>query len=261
MNKKILLGSFLLISVLALNCTSEKEPVPSDCENPPSINLVSSTEANCNQSNGSITVAGTGGEGDLTYQITGGTFQSSPLFDNLVAGNYTITVKDANNCTAELQATVLNSDGINIQLTTVDTNCDTSQGSITVAASGAQGAVEYKLDNGAFQSSNQFTNLAQGNYTITARDASGCETEQQASIKTDVRFSDVQLIVQNNCAVSGCHDGSISPDMRTTGGIQASANRIKIRTSAKTMPPSGRSISDAQIAAIACWVDDGASSN
>lgn len=252
---------FLLLVVVIIACTSEKEPAPSNCTDPPDINLVSTTDAGCNLSNGIITVAGTGGSGNLFYSINGGDIQSSPIFTDLPAGVYTVEVSDENNCTTSIQATIVNEDGLNIELAVIGTICGENQGSINVTASGAQGAVEYKLNNGAFQSSNNFPDLAQGGYTLIARDASGCEIEQEVDITTGVTFGAVNLIVQNDCAVSGCHNGSQSPDLRTSASIIANANRIKIRTANGSMPAGGRSLSDEEIATIACWVDDGAKGN
>jgi hypothetical protein len=46
---------------------------------------------------GSIVVGGSGRE-PLSYSIDGENFQTSSLFDALSPGNYTLTVRDANNC-------------------------------------------------------------------------------------------------------------------------------------------------------------------
>ena len=48
--------------------------------------------------NGAISVTATGSTG-FTYSINGTTFQSTGTFNNLAAGSYTVTAKDANGCT------------------------------------------------------------------------------------------------------------------------------------------------------------------
>ncbi len=73
--------------------------------------------------------------------------------------------------------------------------------------------------------------------------------------------ADIKSIIDSNCATSGCHNGSASiPDFTTYDGVFGSRNSVKSRTSARTMPPasSGKSLTDAQIQMIACWVDSGA---
>lgn len=72
--------------------------------------LVADTE--CGSDNGSITVNATGGTGALTYSKDGTTFQAGNVFNNLRAGDYTITVKDAGNCTTTVSETVANGTGI-----------------------------------------------------------------------------------------------------------------------------------------------------
>ena len=55
--------------------------------------------------NGTITVTAAGSTG-LTYSINGTTFQASNVFSSVAAGNYTVTVKDANGCTQTATTTV-----------------------------------------------------------------------------------------------------------------------------------------------------------
>lgn len=47
-------------------------------------------------------------------------------------------------------------------------------GSITVNATGGVAPLQYSINGGAYQSSNTFSNLQSGTYTITARDGSSC---------------------------------------------------------------------------------------
>jgi hypothetical protein len=70
--------------------------------NPPAITS-SGTSVNASSggaSDGSITVTASGGTGTLEYNINGGTFQSSNVFNGLGAGSYTVIVRDDNGCTS-----------------------------------------------------------------------------------------------------------------------------------------------------------------
>ncbi len=78
-------------------------------------------------------------------------------------------------------------------------------------------------------------------------------------------FSNTILpIIHGNCAVTGCHvNGQQLPTLETYAQISSNAEKIKMRTSNGTMPPSisGTNLSQEQIDAIACWVDAGAPDN
>lgn len=55
--------------------------------------------------NGSITVTASGSTG-LTYSIDGTNFQAGNVFNNVAAGNYTVTVKNATSCSQTATVTV-----------------------------------------------------------------------------------------------------------------------------------------------------------
>ena len=134
-------------------------------------------------SNGSITVNATGGTPAYMYKIGNGAFQTGNVFTNLAAGTYVIVVKDANGCEKSVQATVQQPAGLNVTATAVDATCNgIADGKIGVSATGGTPAYMYQLNNGAFQSSNQFNNLGAGTYTVTAKDANGCTATTTATI-------------------------------------------------------------------------------
>ncbi len=138
-----------------------------------------------NQSNGSITATATGGTG-FTYSIGGGPFQASGIFSNLAAGIYTIAAKSATGCLGTTQVTIGTNDpcaGVTVAVTAtpVQPGLNQSNGSITASATGGTG-FSYSLNNGAFQTSGTFANLAAGTYTITAKNSNGCTGSTQVSL-------------------------------------------------------------------------------
>jgi hypothetical protein len=131
------------------------------------------TNPECSDGTGTITVTASGGTGTLTYSKDGTNFQSSNQFTGLAAGNYTITVKDANGCTATTnQVTIVSPPPLQLGVGEACTNG--SVGSLTVTASGGTGTLTYSKDGTNFQTSNVFTGLTAGDYTITVKDANGC---------------------------------------------------------------------------------------
>jgi hypothetical protein len=119
---------------------------------------------------GSIEVIASGGTGTLAYALDGTTFQAGSTFGNLTAGNYTVTVRDANGCTLALTAVVAAPDALTLTASLNNGN------NITAVATGGTAPYEYSLDGSNFQTSGTFSNLANGNYTVTVRDANGCTT-------------------------------------------------------------------------------------
>ena len=246
-------------------CTSEKEPLPGtvDCNTELTISITNEIDSNCGQSDGGFTVSVTGGSGNYSYLLAGGTSQVASLFQNLAAGTYTVTITDIDlGCNLQVNAQVRNQDGVNATAVSSPSDCINPDGTIQVTATDGVGPYEYKIGTGAFQSSANFSGLAPDNYTVTVKDASGCEVEIQTEIASTVAFAEIKTLVQTNCATSGCHDGSQAPDFRNDGNIVGQAGRIRARTSARSMPPSGNgTLSNDQIANIVCWVNDGAQGN
>ncbi|MDX2171847.1 MAG: gliding motility-associated C-terminal domain-containing protein [Bacteroidota bacterium] len=131
---------------------------------------------NCNQSNGSASVAVSGGAGGYTYQWT-----SNPLFTNnnitnVTAGAYTVTVTDLNGCQTSQIAAINNIAGPTINsLTSSSVICfGQSNGTASVSATGF-GALTY-LWSWLSQTVTAVTNLPNGIHSITVKDAANCIT-------------------------------------------------------------------------------------
>ncbi|OXE96117.1 hypothetical protein B0A63_21600, partial [Flavobacterium johnsoniae UW101] len=142
---------------------------------------------------GTITATATGGwEGDYQFELVGpyGTINYSDQykFENLREGTYTITVKDSKGCMDIQTITLTKPDPITFTAAADVTvlSCFGGQdATITVSApTGGQGSnytytLNYTVDGEAVfvgpQSSNVFTNLGAGDYTVTVKDGFTCE--------------------------------------------------------------------------------------
>lgn len=146
-----------------------------------SVSSVTSTDASCGTSNGTIIINTTGGTAPLEYSINNGTdWQSSAIFSGLPAGSYSIIVRDGALCETQYASNpviVGNSGGAAInQVVAADASCGNSNGSITITASGIA-PLEYSINNGAtWQSSAIFSNLSPGSFDVTVRDGALCIT-------------------------------------------------------------------------------------
>ncbi len=120
---------------------------------------------------------------------------------------------------------------------------------------------QYRINEGSYSSSHEFTGLSRGTYNLVVADASGCEVTQQVRIRSGVSFAaSIKPIIEKSCAINDCHNGSQYPDFRVFKNIQDNAINIKELTADGTMPQEG-TLTQNEINLIACWVDDGAPDN
>ncbi len=215
----------------------------------------------CDASDGSLTILATRGIRNYSFSINGGSYQSDSVFNGLKAGNYTLSVKDKNGCSASQIATINNAQSsLTISIATVpNSGCPTPNGTITVTPSGAQGTVQYQLNNGSFQPSNTFSGLNAGNYSVNAVDASNCPTSGSTTLASNGPSykSDISPIIVANC--SSCHSGNRNPNLSSYTSIKASGASI-VGAINSNMPPGGK-LTQQQIALITCWVNNGALNN
>lgn len=139
--------------------------------------MANGTNLTCNGDNsGSITVTASNGSPSYSYSTDGSTWSSSASISGLAAGTYTVSTRDQAGCTVTNTVTISEPTAINA--TTTPTNASSStaaDGSVVVTGtSGGNGGYTYSIDGTTFQSSNAFTGLLTGNYTITVKDANGC---------------------------------------------------------------------------------------
>ena len=157
---------------------------PTQCAIPATLTIVvnplptvsaTAPAISCNGGTTIITVTATGGTDPLRYSIDGTTFQDANTFENISAGDYTITVIDANLCTATATLTINPApDAITAAADAPAILCNTGTTTITVTASGGTAQLQYSLDGTNFQNANTFNNITAGDYTIIVRDANGC---------------------------------------------------------------------------------------
>lgn len=262
-------GVVLIVSVslfFLINCSSADEPGPVDCSvSNLSVTLTSSSPTSCGTNDGSITAVATGGDAPYQFALDAQAYAANSNFTGLSAGTYQVKVKDTNGCERTSSVT-LKPFGSTLAATIsiTDSGCKTSKGALTVNVTGGTGPYSYKINNGTASSSNVFSTLSTGSYSVLITDNTGCSVTQTVKILTGVSFAgEIKSIIDTNCAVSGCHvsGGSAPSSFTSFSTIQASASQIKSLTQSGAMPKNGSKLSQTQLDAIACWVDDGALNN
>ena len=145
---------------------------------------VGTTGASCGGSDGSITAIASGGSGSYTYNVDGIIFNSTGSFPGLPAAQYVVSVTDLVTGITFSNFNVFVSSGCMTVTTSVnDATCGNANGKITVTATGGAGYYEYSIDYGSdFYSTNVFTGVTAGTYTILVEDADGNITTAVASV-------------------------------------------------------------------------------
>ena len=265
-------SSWIIASVVVLwsSCTYDHfNDIGSACAGTSLALVISITNAStCGASDGKVTLAAKGGVKNYSFSINGGSFQPDSVYSNLKAGNYSVVLKDAKGCSVSQIAAVSNATSpLQLSLTsTANSGCARPTGTITATVSGGQGTLQYQLNNGPVQTSNVFTGLANGSYSISVADQSNCTVSGTATIvsppiiSNDVSFAtDVNPIITANCATVSCHNGNRRPTLNSYSTISANAFAI-LSAINSNMPPGGH-LSTEQIGLITCWVNAGAPNN
>jgi SprB repeat len=132
---------------------------------------------------GKIYVYASGGYGSLSYSINGGvSFKNFGNFENLKAGDYSLVVKDGNNCrTQPLSITLTQPPAITFTTDKDNVVCfGSASGKIKVSANGGTGALSFSKDFGlTYQTDSVFNNLLANTYNIRVRDLTGCQSNSK----------------------------------------------------------------------------------
>ncbi|MBL6663581.1 MAG: gliding motility-associated C-terminal domain-containing protein [Flavobacteriales bacterium] len=144
-------------------------------------------------SSGSVEIDVTGGVGESINNANGNvvdtldytfSWTSTNAFTStdedifgLTSGDYTVSVTDANGCTAQKLFSVVDTVApVTLSLISQDSvKCfGLNDGALEVSASGGRGTLEFSIDNVIWQSSGLFEDLTAGSHDIYARDTNGC---------------------------------------------------------------------------------------
>lgn len=112
-----------------------------------------------------------GGTAPFTYSWSNG--QTSETVTNLAAGPYSVTVSDANDCTAEAMIMIFEFNEINLVLTATEESADdASDGSVSAVVDGGVAPYTYLWDTG--DNTQSIQGLSSGTYCLTITDTNGC---------------------------------------------------------------------------------------
>lgn len=183
------------------------------------LEVVQTVSISCPGNNdAAITFSSTGGIGQKTFTLTHLTTGNETVFPaagtatGLSPGNYSMVVKDGNNCTVNSTFSILEPAPLNLQLTTQNESTAGAQdGSATVNAIG--GTTPYGVVNWSNgQTGNTVSGLAPGNYSVSLTDANGCPVIETFIISPGGCTLTASYTV-TNVSCHGGNNGTISLDL------------------------------------------------
>jgi subtilisin-like proprotein convertase family protein len=180
-----------------------------------SSSISNQVNVTCNGlNNGSATVVGNSGTAPFTYSWSNG--NTSATVSGMAAGNYTVTVTDADACFSTSTVTITQPSAVTTSSASVINPDCVSLGSIDITPSGGSSPYTFNWSNG---SNNQDLNLlASGNYTVTITDANNCSFISSFNLPTAVPGNISPT--SNNISCFGLSDGSANI---STSGLAVSS--------------------------------------
>ncbi len=150
---------------------------------PPAITLnVSATMTSCFEgADGTIDLEVNGGTAPFTYVWTGGSIDQDPT--GLTAGDYSVEITDANNCTETTSIMVGEPIAISITGSTTNATCGETNGTASISATGGTAPYTYTWTGTPSTEPNP-TDLGPGTYCVDVTDDNGCVMTECFDVET-----------------------------------------------------------------------------
>ncbi|MFN8285647.1 MAG: gliding motility-associated C-terminal domain-containing protein [Chitinophagales bacterium] len=205
-------GTYTVTVTDAANCSAS---ISATVTQPTAINatIASFSNVSCNgANNGSINISVSGGVTPYTYGWSSG----STLEDlvNIGAGTYTVTITDANSCTATLSQTITEPALLTASTTATTILCNGGTADVDLTVNGGTPNYSYFWNNGAI--TQDLTGVSAGSYSVIVTDANGCTANSSITITQPAALA-LSVSVTN----ASCNGGNGSVDLTVSGGTAA----------------------------------------
>ncbi len=141
-------------------------------------------------------------EGTAPFEFEWSNGETADVLTGLEAGLYTLTVTDANGCSALLDAEIDAPQTFQVTATIESAVCNANSGNISLILEGGNAPFEFEWSNGTTTESNE--NLLPGEYIVNVIDANGCSIEETFIVENDDFDFDLEFEILDNL----CHEGS-----------------------------------------------------
>ena len=174
--------------------------------------LLNTTNIKCHgQRTGKVNIAVRGGTAPYQYNWSHGSKEQNLV--DLLAGNYTVKVMDANQCIQTVSATVNEPPSLVAQFSTVkDVPCQgENTGYISTSVTGGVPPYNYLWNTG--DSTSSISNLVVGSYDVVIADSNGCTNNLSTNITEPVKLVGLVNNV-NHVKCFGAQEGAIGIDVK-----------------------------------------------
>ena len=183
------LGKSVIITVTTDNpsgssCVAAKATYTLSVNSNPTAPVVGTiTKPTCSVPTGSVVLSGLPSTGTWTLTRTPGGVTTagtgtSATISSVPSGTFTFTVTSSAGCTSSLSSSVvIPAQPASPASPTQTVDCSLGSGKAVVKVTSPLGiGLTYSIDGGTFQSGTSFSNIADGNHSITVKNSSGCTT-------------------------------------------------------------------------------------
>jgi hypothetical protein len=199
------------------NCTRTATASVNDV-GAPVVSVSISNSLSCNgNTNGSIIASVSGGTTPYSYLWNDSQSQTTQEATGLAAGNYTVVVTDAINCSGTAGIQLTEPANLSVTLSNDNISCNgLCDGSVSTAVSGGTTPYSYSWQNG--NTASAITGLCSGVYPVTITDANNCSVSANGSVLEPVELlfstSATNIDCYGNCngaAMINNVGGGVSP--------------------------------------------------
>ncbi len=168
-------------------------------------------DVSCNgAADGSIAAIVDEGNGPFTYSWSNGSTEGT--LTGLPAGDYGVTITDADGNVLELDTTIFEPEAIEVTGEITNATCaGYNDGSIAINVVGGSGDYTYQWSNGSTEAN--ISNLSAGNYFLTITDSEGCSINERFVVASNVTINLSASVTKASCAEA---NGAI--DLTVSGG-------------------------------------------
>jgi gliding motility-associated-like protein len=211
-------GTYTVYIKDAAGCTYNSLPIQINQLPKISSFTINTTNADCNSNNGSVQIQNiTGGNAPYTFSITTQNSNTTGIFNNLGAGNYYLTIQDANGCDTITTFFIEQNNGIKTAVpVSTPSVCNGATGTINFTGITGSSTPQSYVFNNTTYTLLPLTGIPAGNHFVDIIDNNGCKytvytAYVEEGTKPSANFNTTQEICNKQ-------NGSISV-FGVTGGV------------------------------------------